>query len=117
MLKKLVSLIRRILGRIKENMSALFLSAGVMLIPLGFYFLAEEVINSWFDGIGVVLGIICLIMAYVYARSEKKEEDKKYLTQLLITKESSSDLLTELKELRQELKEVNSDKRSQKRKP
>ena len=93
---------RWIAGRLKENMSALFLAAGMMLIPLGFYLLSEGTIGEWYSRIAVLIGITCLVMAYPLARSEQRKEDSKFITQYRLTKQSSDDLLIELKGLRKE---------------
>jgi hypothetical protein len=114
MIEWFTSLIRQIVGRLKQNMSALFLALGMMFVPLGFYLLVEGNIGVWYARITVILGIVCQIIAYLYARYDQKKEDFKYLTQYTLTKESSEKLITEIRGLRQDIKEVSDGGKQQK---
>lgn len=97
MIKWFASLIRRIIGRIKENMVMALLSFGVMLIPLGYFFLLQGsskiVVISGEST--VVVGIFMFITAMIMTGLKENHERNE-------TKERFDILIKEIRALRGE---------------
>jgi len=74
--KGFILLLKRLVGGVKNNMSALMMTVGGLLIPLGFYFIVEYEPLLWYGRIAIVLGIICWGIAVRVVHNEEKESKK-----------------------------------------
>ncbi len=86
MIKRILPLLRRILGRVKKNMAILFMAFGGILIPLGFYLLVDGGEGfAWYAEAAVILGIMCFAFAVRLAQLEQKEakEQKEKILEFL----------------------------------
>jgi len=98
MTKRFASLLRRIVGRIKEYMLVGALALSFMLIPIGYYFLIEG--KSYTIGVigeaTVVIGFILFIIAFIKTIQEESRKNNE-------GKQRFDSLMTEIRGLRQEL--------------
>ena len=117
MIKWLSSFIGRIVGRIKVYKSTILIGLASILIPVSAYLLVEGVeAGKLWALLTFIFGIISLISAVVYAKSDETKEEEKYKEQLELTKETSEKLISELKRLRQEMKLLLGGRNERKRK-
>lgn len=118
---KLLSLLKRIVGRIKRNMSMFFLTVAVVAITLGMSVLqaseAASLVSNLAKGV-VILGIALLLLAYYYAKQEQQgvireklslyhKDNEKFsqLTRLLEIQTKLLETMTqEIKELRKAIR-------------
>ncbi len=77
MIKKIMPLLRRIVGRLVKMVADSFTALGTILIPLAFYFRLEYS-WKWESLASVILGIICLTFGLLYSQhTENQERDRR----------------------------------------
>jgi hypothetical protein len=121
MLKKLVSLLRQIVGRIKKYMSAYYLTFGAIFTPTAFVYYLETH-NALFSSLIFLIGMLSVLWGSIEIKRENKRDleilKAQFKTQEIIEENTSNrhkELITEIQKLRGEISE--SKKRNNKRKP
>ena len=110
-MNKWYPLLKRIIGGLKMYRIAVFMGLMAISIPLGFYLLIEGGEKlSILSLILLIFGVACIVLSIVAVQADKKESDDKYKEQLRLTKEASSNLITEIKGLRGDVNKIIQDK-------
>jgi hypothetical protein len=89
-MSKLRDSLKKLIGRIKEYMDAVFMTIGGVLVPLGFTLLFYSIQSGKSDLesyglISALLGLLCWILSFWFAREKdrKSDQDKAIQTKLL----------------------------------
>jgi 4-hydroxybenzoate polyprenyltransferase len=94
MIRRLVSLLRQIVGRVKMYKTTLWLGFAAIMIPISLMVVADKKLAL----IGLGLGFIALIMAVVNASIEERRDNAKFKLQMNVL----ISMLNELKRMRGE---------------
>lgn len=65
--------LKRLRG-LKRYMDAVFLAAGTILVPLGFYLRVEQQALNGLGTGAVLLGLVCWVLAYYVVKGKEKRE-------------------------------------------
>jgi uncharacterized membrane protein YccC len=107
------NLLERLVGEVKRHMESVIVAAAIFFMTLGFYVVFEQPQYEIWGGIGIVIGLICWVVALLRAYWKEKEERQKRIEEReqqearwLIERTESQQLnqaiLTELKKLNQD---------------
>lgn len=102
------TILRKIIGRIKQGMTNILLTMGTIMLPLSFY-LIVEVENDVIKWTAVVLGIssiAVLIISMLFVRKEEKQDRQ----ERLILVKTLLNVGNEIKGFRQDFNEHNNNK-------
>jgi hypothetical protein len=112
MIKWFASLIRRIVGRLKEYMTLALMTAGTIFIPLGVYMMVEGTLwPLWVGKCVLGVGFLALMTANVFAILDRRQEMKEKQLQTRQLENIRIDIVTSVNglvnEIRQERNERN----------
>ncbi len=96
------SLLRRIVGRCKDYMAALFLGMGILFMSTAFYLAAETQLTA-ITIIAGASGAVALALAVIMTRIQDNKDDAKFITQVKLAQDASASLLKEVQALRADI--------------
>jgi len=98
---RLSTLVRRIVKGVKKHMFTSGLAFGLMLIPLGYYLVIEGAYLHIVIGgyLSITAGITLFLIGWIKSIQEEKQANKS-------NNDSFNELITEIRGLRQDLKNV-----------
>lgn len=91
--------LKRLTGRLKKHMDAVFLTMGGILIPLGFYLKVEHPQSGEAGTACVIAGLIVWLLAYWFVKRKEKREQEERTEQRTEFRELFTDIRGELKKL------------------
>jgi uncharacterized membrane protein YccC len=106
------TLLEGLIREVKRHMEAVIVAAAIFFMTLGFYVIFEQPQYKIWGAIGVVIGLICWVVALLRAYWREKEERQKrieereqqearWLIERAESQQLSQAILTELKKLNQ----------------
>jgi len=112
---KIKTSLKKLIGRIKENMSAFYTSVGAIAVPSAFVVYAVNFSNKWFAIGLLIIGAVALFMAIRSIRQEERKDDAKFDAQIETLDKIRNDITASINTLVNEIRQDRNERRNNNR--